>query len=448
MSNIVIILHGWSDDYKSFIPLGQWLGNNGVQVLDIHLGNYLSMNDELTLFDLGFAFVRALNVKKIPQSPKSFDVIVHSTGGLVIREYLRQVCNGNPANSPVHHLLMMSPANFGSPLAAMGKSVLGRLIKGWGWNHLWQTGQRILNALELASPYSWVLAEADLFNPRFNIFDPSNVIVTVLAGTAAYDNALLRTAHENGSDGTVRVSTANLNAHLLRLSFQDPERPVLDIVPRNCPPLAFAVFDRDHTAIHDPTDPRQAEDWKAIVLRSLSLDGADYAKHTNDCAKLSAVTFAAGLNSANPERYHQYQHFAFRVRDQFGQPVSDYVVEFYQEKNDDQDRVFETINGEILEKVTTNTTDGSYRSFLFDTDDLIAYLQNTVAEVDMSLTAANISERVGYQNPSKGIGIFSAGNRQYIFPNEPVLVDVILNRNSGPEVFQLLPVNETTAKSE
>jgi hypothetical protein len=36
-------LHGWSDDYESFIPLGQWLTANGFQVVDIHLGNYLSM---------------------------------------------------------------------------------------------------------------------------------------------------------------------------------------------------------------------------------------------------------------------------------------------------------------------------------------------------------------------------------------------------------------------
>lgn len=440
MSDPVIILHGWSDDYESFIPLGQWLTANGFQVVDIYLGNYLSMNDELTLYDLGLAFVRALNAKKIPQKPKSFDVIVHSTGGLVVREYLRQVCNGNPANAPVRHLLMLSPANFGSPLAVMGKSVLGRLIKGWGWDHLWQTGQQILNALELASPYSWALAEADLFNPAFNIFDPSNVMVTVLGGTAAYDNALRRTVHENGSDGTVRASTANLNAHLLRLSFENPDQPDLKIVSRNCPQLAFAVFDRDHTAIHDPADPRQAADWKAIVLRSLSLEPGDYAKHTIDCAKISAVTFAAGLTSANPAWYHQYQHVAFRVKDQFGHPVSDYVVEFYQEENDNQDKVFETIHGEILKKVTTNSTDSSYRSFLFDTDDLNAYLQNSNAEVDMSLTAANISARVGYQNPPKGIGIFSSANRQYIFPNEPVLVDVILNRSPGPEVFQLLPV--------
>ena len=148
----------------------------------------------------------------------------------------------------------------------MGKSVLGRLTKGWGWDHLGQTGQQILNALELASPYSWALAESDLFDPNFRIFDPGNVLLTVMVGTAAYDNALRATLHEDGTDGTVRVSTANLKAHLLKLSFEDPAQPKLTVVPRNCPPLAFAVFNRDHTAIHDPFDTRQAD----CVFRALS----------------------------------------------------------------------------------------------------------------------------------------------------------------------------------
>jgi hypothetical protein len=265
-------------------------------------------------------------------------------------------------------------------------------------------------------------------------------MVTIFAGTAAYDNALRRTLHENGSDGTVRASTANLNAHLLKLSFENPDAPVLTVVQRNCPQLAFAVFNRDHTAIHDPNDPREADIWKPMVLESLRINPGDYAKHVVDCSKISALTFATGLQSSNPDWYHQYQHIVFRVKDQFGQAINDYVVEFYQEENDGADAVFETIHTDILQKVTTNSTDGSYRSFLFDTDDLRAYLQKVKAEVDMSLSVANISNLVGYQNSDKGVRIFSAANQQYIFPNEPVLVDVIFNRTPSTDVFELLPL--------
>src|SRR5437867_830997 len=91
----VIILHGWSDSSDSFRSLAGWLEQNGFNVIDIYLGDYLSMNDEITLTDLGVAFERALAEKNIAQNRFSFDVIVHSTGGLVIREYLRQFCGGD-----------------------------------------------------------------------------------------------------------------------------------------------------------------------------------------------------------------------------------------------------------------------------------------------------------------------------------------------------------------
>lgn len=439
MGNPVIILHGWSDDYKSFIPLGQWLTTQGFKVIDIFLGNYMSMNDELTIYDLALGFKNALAEEGVSQKPHSFDVIVHSTGGLVIREYLRQVCQGDPKATPVERLLMMSPANFGSPLAAQGKSVLGRFIKGWKWDGLWQTGTLILNALELASPYSWELAEADLFDPKFTIYAPENVMVTVFAGTAAYDNPFRRALHENGSDGTVRASTANLNAHLFRLSFEDPKKPNLVAVPRSCPDTAYAVFDRDHTAIHDPEDPRQADAWAKLVIEALSVQTADYGNHVRECMKVTALTFAPAPTPKNPDWYHQYQHVVFRVKDQFGEPITDYVVEFYQ-KDDKKDGVLEEIHSEILEKVTKHSVDNSYRSFLFDTTDLGAFLTAEEAEVDMSISVAALSERISFQNPDGGIRVFSATDEALVFPNEPVLVDVVINRVPSEEVFAIVPL--------
>lgn len=439
MGNQIVILHGWSDEYKSFVPLGKWLTSQGFKVVDIFLGNYMSMNDELTIYDLALGFKNALDKEGISQKPHSFDVIVHSTGGLVIREYLRQVCQGDPKATPVERLLMMSPANFGSPLAAQGKSVLGRFLKGWKWDGLWQTGELILNVLELASPYGWELAEADLFDPEFNIYAPENVMVTVFAGTAAYSSPFRRALHEDGSDGTVRASTANMNAHLFRLSFEDDKKPRLVEVPRNCPAMAYAVFDRDHTAIHDPEDSRQSELWSNLVVQSLSVEVAGYKEHIRSCSKTTALTFAQIDTSENKDWYHEYQHVVFRVKDQFGKPITDYVVEFYQ-KDDRKDEVMVQIHSEILEKVTKHSIDNSYRSFLFDTTDLKKYLEDEDAEVDMSVSVAALSERIQFQNPDKGIPVFSTSNKALIYPNEPVLVDVVINRVPSEDVFTIRPL--------
>ncbi len=434
--NPIVILHGWSDTSESFTPLADWLKGQGFNVVPIYLGDYLSMNDEITLHDLGFAFQRALKAKNISQAPHSFDVVVHSTGGLVVREYLRQVCQGAPQKTPVEHLLMLAPANFGSPLAKLGKSVLGRLLNGWDWNHLGQTGTIILNALELASPYSFQLALDDLFDPKNAIFDPANTRVTVMVGTSAYDN-YRKALHENGSDGTVRVSTANLNANLMRVDFSDPKAPQYSFVQDNCPKLALAVFDRNHTTIHDPAVATQKSDWTRIVQKALTVPVSGYAAHVADCATLTTKTFVSGGSS---QMYHQFQHVVFRVHDQFGQPVDDYIVEFYQEDGDSGDRVFAKIHGEILEKVTTYSGDSSYRSFLFDMTDLAKFFdQKPNARVDMSITAAAVSSRISYRNPPTGITVFSAKNRAFMRPNEPTLVDVTLYRDPAPEVFKLTP---------
>jgi pimeloyl-ACP methyl ester carboxylesterase len=328
--NPIIILHGWSDKSKSFEPLADWLHAHGFEVVSIYLGDYLSMNDEVTLHDLGFAFSRALTDKNIPQTRHSFDVIVHSTGGLVVREYLRQVCQGAPQKTPVEHLLMLAPANFGSPLARLGKSVLGRLLNGWDWDHLGETGKAVLEALELASPYSFDLALADLFDPKNAIFNPANTRVTVLTGTNSYDN-YRKALHENGSDGTVRVSTANLNASLMRVDFGDPNAPRYTFEQNNSPRLAVAVLDRNHSSIYEPGADSQRAEWGRLVQRALTVPQSGYSAHVADCAAVTEKTFRSGGSS---QKFHQFQHIVFRVRDQFGQPVDDYIVEFYQEDGD------------------------------------------------------------------------------------------------------------------
>ncbi|MGV8690956.1 hypothetical protein ACV35Z_33425, partial [Pseudomonas aeruginosa] len=47
-------------------------------------------------------------------------------------------------------------------LAHKGRSFIGRVLKGWN-RFVGQTGTQVLKGLELGSPYSWQLAERDLF---------------------------------------------------------------------------------------------------------------------------------------------------------------------------------------------------------------------------------------------------------------------------------------------
>jgi hypothetical protein len=173
------------------------------------------------------------------------------------------------------------------------------------------------------------------------------------------------------------------------------------------------------------------------VLAALTIAPAQYTAHVADCQQVSQQTFAAGLTSEHPDRYHQFQYLAVRVHDQFGEPIPDYVVEFYQEDDDDADDVFTAIHSDILVKVTKNSVDPSYRSFLFDLDLLDAFLvTHPDAQIEMSVSAASISERIRYRNPQRGVSLFTGPGQKLRRPNSPLLIDITLYRDSAADVFK------------
>jgi hypothetical protein len=161
---------------------------------------------------------------------------------------------------------MLAPANFGSALAQLGKERLSRLrsnLKGV------EPGQGVLDWLELGSPESWDL------NTRWirDYPDPSQgtppTFLFCLTGQwidrKLYDHVNSYTG-EVGSDGTVRVAAANLNATYLRLEQEAPvlmstdptghtryKAPGLNVVERHVTPrTAFAILARrSHTGEND-----------------------------------------------------------------------------------------------------------------------------------------------------------------------------------------------------
>ena len=218
----IIILHGWSDTSESFEPLARLLRQELQQprILIISLAHYLSMEDEIRFDDLATAMNAAWDKHGLPRTPGSVDAIVHSTGGLVIRDWLQR--NFKPDEAPVKHLVMLAPANFGSPLAHKGRSFIARAWKGFvakrPEGEPFETGTQILKGLELASPYTWRLAERDRFGDGGTMYEPGNVLCTVLVGNVGY-TGIRAIANENGSDGTVRVSTANMECARVRAVF-------------------------------------------------------------------------------------------------------------------------------------------------------------------------------------------------------------------------------------
>jgi len=433
----LLILHGWSGSSGDLSTLSSILKESGFNVVDIWLADYLSMNDEITIQDLGQAMGKALEKNNIPIAPKSFDVIVHSTGGLVIRQFLIHYFYGKPQDCPIMHLLMLAPANFGSPLAHLGNSMVGKLRLGWDWKHFMQTGTKILDALELASPISWQIAERDLFNPENRIFTPDNLFTTILIGSDSY-SGLAGIIHDNGSDGTVFVSTANLNASYIKLAFNATEGYTAEEQPCCYKPIAFGVvYGKNHGSIINPD--KNDTDFINLLVKSLSIETTDeYNQHISQLQQLTKEIFAKGQadsDEKNQKKYHEYQHMVVRVHDQFGERIEDYYLEFFQ-LDDKEDKVIQKIQTEILEKVRPYSKDPSYRSFLFDITDMKKQILGEGKRVDMSMCAANLSDNISYYDPEDYLTVVSETDETLLKPDTTLFVDIELPRIQADQVFK------------
>lgn len=178
----VLTVHGWSARDTSMGKLAGFLAGQGFAVEHVWLGGYPSMADEVHLADSARRLGQLVDEMQADgRLGPRFHVITHSTGALVVRQWL--VFTYPEGGAPVDNLLMLAPANFGSPLAVMGRSALGRLIKGFG--NSFQTGTEFLHALEHGSALQERLALSDRLSrdgDRKSVFSEAGTRPYVITG--------------------------------------------------------------------------------------------------------------------------------------------------------------------------------------------------------------------------------------------------------------------------
>src|SRR6266478_419969 len=217
--NPVVFVHGYSDKGASWAAWREILrGRLDLDNADMRTCTYVSLNNEVTVKDLAEAFDRALSVQGGLDADQPFDAMVHSTGMLVVRSWLA----ADPLRARrLKRLIALAPATFGSPLAKKGRSWLGSVFKGnkhLGPDFL-EAGDRILDDLELASAFSWRLAEEDALAapPRYDS-GPETPYVFVFCGTGTY-SGLRKLVDKPGTDGTVRRAGCGLNVRAIELDM-------------------------------------------------------------------------------------------------------------------------------------------------------------------------------------------------------------------------------------
>lgn len=385
---MIVILHGWSDASGSFEPLAQTLAQLGLRstVRNVFLGDYVSMDDDVTFDDIIVAMRRAWIDAKLPTAPRSVDLVVHSTGALVARHWMTRFFT--PETNPIHRFLMLAPANFGSPHAAKGMSFLGRIVKGYKAKRLFHTGRQLLRGLEMASAFTWELARRDRFDPQQRWYGRGRVLATVLVGTRGY-TGIAAAANTPGSDGTVLVSTANLNAAFMAFDFATtPDAPTLQILEPNGITAFTRVPKENHSTITGKDGGFANAVTPTLIAAALSVTDASFDAHV---AELARVNGESRREEAQALSTQGFQNTVFRVEDDHGAMVPDYFIEAFAKTADERGEDASTtakIQNDIIAAVQINSVFASFRAMKINCDRLQTLLIDKRRPLHLRITAS------------------------------------------------------------
>jgi len=434
----IVILHGWSDHADSFKGLREIIAQGtGRPPLAIYLADWLSLQDDVTMTDLADAMQRAWLKKGLSLAPGSHDLVVHSTGALVVREWMTRFFT--PATVPIKRLVMMAPANFGSGLAHKGMSFIGRAVK--GWNSGFQTGTQLLRALELASPYSAELANRDLFDADKRWYGAGAILATVLVGDTGYDG-IRSIANEAGSDGTVRISTANLNAARLdvKLGSQPGEVAARRFAPSSGE-IAFGVLaGHNHGSIISQGSKPIHAVRDRLLLAALAVRDADYTPGANTFPWQTLINQSAHPDAAADK----LQNTVVYLSDHLGHAVDDYFLEFYRNPKGNDKRFEQAFYERVVAGVHAYGPNKAWRALYLDINGLRA-LQAQIEQLFISVSATP-----AFKPPKQPVGYLGALNNStgelrvqrqnldsYFVPHRTLIVRLVIPRYQSERVFEL-----------
>jgi hypothetical protein len=265
-----------------------------------------------------------------------FACVTHSTGAAVVRKWIDLYHGTKLSKCPLSHLVMLAPANHGSALAQLGKGRLSRL-KSFAQGI--EPGMGVLNWLELGSDQSWELNASWL---EYD-FVGNGLYPFVLTGQRIdrhlYDNLNSYTG-EPGSDGVIRVASANMNFGLFRLVQKgsalgiEKERPAAKSAMGVLPGLSHVGAEMGIMSSVKPDDNGEHPTVKWL-LRCLGVGSATgYGKMVKELEALTAKTQEDERIEKVRELFvfertfetHRYCMMVFRIIDDRGFPLADYDV--------------------------------------------------------------------------------------------------------------------------
>jgi hypothetical protein len=400
-------VHGYSDKGASWAAWREVLHRRlALDPGDMRTCTYVSLNNEVTIKDLAEAVDRALSTQGGLAADQPFDAMVHSTGMLVVRSWLA----GDPLRAKrLKRLIALAPATFGSPLAKKGRSWLGSVFKSSkqpGPDFL-EAGDRILDNLELASSFSWRLAEEDVFAapPAYDA-GPETPYVFVFCGTGTY-SGLRKLVDKPGTDGTVRRAGCGLNVRAIELDMTEKgmvaRRRAADLAAAQDPHPQRVVADKwlnVSIPVHLVGDPAGSDEVNHATI--LSNPPAELQDLVISAFQMTAsdsnaeAGYRAWLQKADAEgRFkkisEQYQQFIIHAVDERGDPITDYNLQMFR-----TDGGGETQITQFDAEVDVYSGDASYRCFHVDVADLVPQQGRASSGLTIRIIASSGTPYVGY----------------------------------------------------
>lgn len=367
----ILLIHGYSTDGKDnavdkiygSLPkeLKQRFGRDTIK--DLNLSRWISLSDGVTLDDVTYAMERALN-KLFPELLDSgFHVIIHSTGALVVRNWIKKY---SPKPSPIKNLIHLAGANFGSGLSHIGQGQLSRwknqLLQGTG------VGTKILDELEFGCDKTLDL-HTHFLKPSNDMLKDYRVQEFCIIGSQTLGMLRLvpiRYVKEDSSDNTVRTSAGNLNFNYIQVT---PKNKASNM---NVKKLKSLINKRlDNKTISDQSydfNTSQLAHRRPSVPFSVAYETAHFgdeigivsgSKNRNNVMPLVKIALSTAHNETayqksverfqtshqktfqraaklrskltewNPqEQYEGHAQLIFRIKDQFGNGVEHFDVMF------------------------------------------------------------------------------------------------------------------------
>jgi hypothetical protein len=317
----LVLLHGYSADDRAFSAWCAALRAAGWRDEQLCVVSYESLTNEVSVRDIAEAFDKLLRQRAGLDADAPFDVMVHSTGMLVLRAWLTRPGSRAARRARLKHVVALAPATFGSPLAHKGRSFLGALVKGrkqLGPDFL-EAGDQVLDALELGSRFTWELAHHDLFGTE-TFYDGTRETpyVFVFCGTKGFGGVSGAFANTPGTDGTVRWAGCALNSRKLVLDLTD-----------ECAPAA-RVQACDWTQDDVPLHPVAGVDHGAILSKPPAWLVERVVAALGVSTKAAYVRWSTETDQAvrvAREALTPWQQFVVRAVDERGDPIPDWNLQ-------------------------------------------------------------------------------------------------------------------------